>query len=200
MYMSLSTLILILFPYNIAATSGQLQQLAIFITHRNEVNSVTTAACFSVLFVYSVSNSVCVCLYVTCVCLYVTCMCVYVCLHVYMCVMRVCVCVCIQLLVHIMIWLQIIVFVLYSLLQRRRALCQNCCFGGHCGLPMYAIKSDSQPFTLHHCCTHRPINFINETKDRWVYCAAFGMMVNLFISVVVKVSGGGSASSLLSGL
>ena len=26
----------------------------------------------------------------------------------------------------------------------------------------------------------RPINFIHETKDRWVYCAAFGMLVNLF--------------------
>ena len=32
---------------------------------------------------------------------------------------------------------------------------------------------------------HRPLDFINETKDRWVYCAAFGMLVNLFTILVV---------------
>ena len=94
MYMSLSTLILILFPYNIAATSGQLQQLAIFITHRNEVNSVTTAACFSVLFVYSVSNSVCV--FVCYICVFVcymhVCVCVFACVH----VCHACVCLCVH--------------------------------------------------------------------------------------------------------
>ena len=50
--------------------------------------------------------------------------------------------------------------------------------------------------TVVHTC--RPINFINETKDRWVYCAAFGMLVNVFITVVLHVSSG-TSSSLLTG-
>ena len=41
----------------------------------------------------------------------------------------------------------------------------------------------------------RPINFIHETKDRWVYCAAFGMLVNLFsVMVVFGVSTGPESS------
>ena len=57
------------------------------ITHRNEVNNLTTVA-VSVLFVYSVSNSVCVCLYVY-MCMYV---CVFVCVH----VCHACVCLCVH--------------------------------------------------------------------------------------------------------
>ena len=53
--------------------------------------------------------------------------------------------------------------------------------------------------TIITLCTYRPINFINETKDRWVYCAAFGMLVNLFIFVVIHVSEG-SANSVSAGL
>ena len=33
--------------------------------------------------------------------------------------------------------LQGVVLVLYSLLQRRTKLCQDCCFGGYCVLPVY---------------------------------------------------------------
>ena len=32
---------------------------------------------------------------------------------------------------------------------------------------------------------YRPINLINETKDRWVYCAAFGMLANAFIRLAL---------------
>ena len=28
---------------------------------------------------------------------------------------------------------------------------------------------------------------INETKDRWVYCAAFGMLANAFIQITLSV-------------
>ena len=41
---------------------------------------------------------------------------------------------------------------------------------------------------------YRPINFIHETKDRWVYCAAFGMLVNLFTIVVLGVSRGSESN------
>ena len=54
------------------------------------------------------------------------------------------------------------------------------------------------PATLvhgHSIFIYRPINFINETKDRWVYCAAFGMLVNLFTVVVFGV-GTGSRDSV----
>ena len=42
----------------------------------------------------------------------------------------------------------------------------------------------------------RPINFIHETKDRWVYCAAFGMLVNLFSVLVVSGVSTGPENSI----
>ena len=85
-------------------------------------------------------------------------------------------------------------FVLYSLLQRRKTLCQDCCFGGYCGLPVYAVTCATQSDIVYYKVAivvhiYRPINFIHETKDRWVYCAAFGILVNLFVFVILGVSG-----------
>ena len=88
--------------------------------------------------------------------------------------------------------MQGVVLVLYSLLQQRTKLYQDCCFGGYCGLPVYVMCTNSCSVTF--TCIHRPINFIHETKDRWVYCAAFGMLVNLFTVVVLGVGSGGESS------
>ena len=152
MHMCLSTLILILFPYNIAATSGQLQQLAIFITHRNEVNSMTTAAYVSVLLIYSVSITcvcmcVCVCMH-TCVCI---CACVFVCVHV-------CVFVCVHVCMFVCIHVCVCMFVCVNVCHTCVCLCVHIQLLAHmmilvidhrvCALLLTATKESTMPELL----------------------------------------------------
>ena len=42
---------------------------------------------------------------------------------------------------------------------------------------------------------YRPINLISETKDRWVYCAAFGMLANWFFQLTIGTGYSSTASS-----
>ena len=41
---------------------------------------------------------------------------------------------------------------------------------------------------------YRPVNLIHETKDRWVYAAAFGALAGQFVSLALNGSGLESAS------
>ncbi|XP_065912815.1 stimulated by retinoic acid gene 6 protein-like isoform X2 [Dysidea avara] len=69
----------------------------------------------------------------------------------------------------------IVVLILYCVIQKRSKLSPDCCYG-HCGLPI-------------------PINLISETKDRWVYCAAFGMLANWFFQLTIGIGYSSTASS-----
>ncbi|XP_065912816.1 stimulated by retinoic acid gene 6 protein-like [Dysidea avara] len=69
----------------------------------------------------------------------------------------------------------IVVLILYCVIQKRSKLSPDCCYG-HCGLPI-------------------PINLISETKDRWVYCAAFGMLANWFFQLTIGTGYSSTASS-----
>ena len=52
------------------------------------------------------------------------------------------------------------------------------------------------------CVLCRPINFINETKDRWAYAAVFGTLSGTFVQLVFDsslVSSDGYGDSVLRG-
>ncbi|XP_065912813.1 stimulated by retinoic acid gene 6 protein-like [Dysidea avara] len=68
----------------------------------------------------------------------------------------------------------IVILFLYSLLQRRTNKFQTTC-AGYFGIPV-------------------PVNLIHETKDRWVYAAAFGALAGQFVSLALNGSGLESAS------
>ena len=97
------------------------------ISCRDAVYSSYTVSFTVVLFFNSVSVCVCMCVHV-CVCVYV---CVCVCVHA-------CACVCVHVCVIITITDHHARALL--LLQRRKTLCQDCCYGGYCGLPVYAMQ------------------------------------------------------------
>ena len=53
------------------------------------------------------------------------------------------------------------------------------------------------------CVSCRPINFINETKDRWAYAAVFGTLSGTFVQLVFDsnfVSSDGYGDSILRGI
>lgn len=52
------------------------------------------------------------------------------------------------------------------------------------------------------CVSCRPINFINETKDRWAYAAVFGTLSGTFVQIIFDsnfVSSDGYGDSILRG-
>ena len=131
-----------------------------FITHRNEVNSMTTAAYVSVLLIYSVSITcvymcVCVCVCV-CVCMH-TCVCICVCLYVYMCVcvcLYVYMCMCVFVCIHVCVC----VFVCVNVCHTCVCLCVHMQLLAHmmilvidhrvCALLLTATKESTMPELL----------------------------------------------------
>ena len=92
--------------------------------------------------------------------------------------------------------------ILYVALQKRVKL-RSKILSGYFGLPMYGSLLLLHTINLLYVWCYSPINFVHETKDRWVYAAVFGAQSGTFVQLVFNgnlVSPQGFIDSILRGM